>query len=85
MLGIDLAILVGVGALVVFAASLGGRSLGDRLERRRREQQGRKNAEQERRRLEERCTVCGEPVDPATDLFERDQWWHRACWRDVVS
>ena len=86
MLLIDLVILVGVAAVVVLTAStLGGRSLGDRLEKRKREEQGKKNAEAERRRLDERCAACGEMVDPAVDLFEREAWWHRACWRETVQ
>lgn len=86
MLGIDLALLVGVAAVVVVAASvIGSRSLGDRLEKRRREQQGRRNAETERRRLEEKCAACGESIDPAVDLYEREEWWHRRCWRASVE
>ena len=98
MLGIDLALLVGVAVVVVAAASvIGGRSLGDRLEKRRREAQGKRNAEDERRRLDETCAACGEPIDPAVDLFDREarssggrgqrpaQWWHRRCWRESVD
>jgi len=86
MLIVDLAILVGVAAiLVIGGAVIGGRSLGARLEKKRRELQGKRNAELERRRLDEVCAACGEPVDAGVDLFERDQWWHRRCWRETVE
>jgi hypothetical protein len=86
LLGIDLALLVGVAAVVVLAAgAVGSKSLGARLEKRRREKQGAKNAEQERRRLDEKCIECGEPVDPNVDVFERGNWWHRRCWREIVD
>lgn len=86
MLVIDLAILVGLTAIVALAAgAVGGRVLGDRAERRRREAQGAKNAAAERRRLEEKCVVCGEPIDHEVDLWERGEWWHRRCWRESVN
>jgi hypothetical protein len=86
MLIIDIAILVGVAAVVVLTASaLGSKSLGARMEKKKRELQGKKNAEEERRRLDERCAACGEPVDASVDLFERDAWWHRRCWRETVE
>src|SRR5438552_2956392 len=74
MLFIDLAILFGVATVVAVAAgALGGPSLGQRLEARRRRKQGEKNAADERRKLVEKCAICGEPVDPAVDLWERNE------------
>ena len=81
--------------LVIVAAVLGGVALlvgglsGGRFERwrdeRRRRQQCEANAERERRRQRERCAACDEPIEPAVDLWERDAWWHRACWRKTVE
>ena len=86
MLVIDLAILFGVAAVVAVAAgALGGPSLGERLEARRRRKQGEKNAADERRRLDETCAMCGEAIDANVDLWERGQWWHRRCWRETVE
>ncbi|HEX3758214.1 MAG TPA: hypothetical protein VHW23_05890 [Kofleriaceae bacterium] len=84
MLGIDIALLVGGAALLVAVAAVVGGRLGPRLDDRRRRQQGERNAEQERRRLAELCTVCGTPIDPAHDLWDADQWWHRACYRESL-
>ena len=84
MLGIDIALLVGGAVLLVVAgATIGGR-LSPRLEARRRRQQGERNAEQEKRRLAELCAICGTPIDPAHDLWDADQWWHRACYRESL-
>jgi hypothetical protein len=86
MLFIDLAILAGVALVVAVAAgTVGGRSLGARLEERRRRKQGERNLEEEKRRLAERCVACSEPVDAAVDLWDRGEWWHRACWRQSVE
>ena len=84
MLGIDIALLVG-GAILVMAASalLGGR-FGSRLEARRRRLQGERNAEQEKLRLAERCTICGTSIDPARDIRDAGQWWHQACYRESL-
>jgi hypothetical protein len=84
MLAIDIALLAGGAVLVVVAAAIAGGRLGPRLEARRRRQQGERNAEQEKRRLAELCTICGTPIDPAHDLWEADQWWHRACYRESL-
>lgn len=84
MLGIDIALLVGGAVLLVVAgAAIGGR-LGPRLEARRRRLQGERNAEQEKRRLAELCTICGTPIDPAHDLWDAGQWWHRGCYRESL-
>lgn len=84
MLGIDIALLVAGGlVLMVAAAAVGGR-LGPRLDARRRRQQGERNAEQEKRRLAELCAVCGTSIDPAHDLWDSGQWWHRACYRESL-
>ena len=85
MLFIDVAILVAVAAVCVGVATLVGGRLGGRLEERRRRELGAKNAAEERRRLEERCAACDEPIDPRVDLWERGQWWHRSCWRESVG
>jgi len=82
MLGIDIALLVGGAILVMAAAGLLGGRFGSRLEARRRRLQGERNAEQEKLRLAERCTVCGNSVDPAHDIRDADQWWHQACYRE---
>lgn len=84
MLGIDIALLVGGAVLLVVAgAAIGGR-LSPRLEARRRRLQGERNTEQEKRRLAELCTICGTPIDPTHDLWDADQWWHRACYRESL-
>ena len=86
VLVVDFIILLAVATVVAMGvAVLGGGSLQRRLEERRRQRLGQKNAEDERRRLAERCVVCDEPVDPAADLWERGQWWHRHCWRQSMQ
>ncbi|HEU4730173.1 MAG TPA: hypothetical protein VFT22_19885 [Kofleriaceae bacterium] len=82
MLAIDLALLVGGALLVVLAASVVGGRVGPRLEARRRRLQGERNAAQEKRRLDEQCTICGASVDPVHDVWDQDRWWHRACYRE---
>jgi fructose-1,6-bisphosphatase/sedoheptulose 1,7-bisphosphatase-like protein len=84
MLGIDIALLAAGGVLLVAAVALVGGRVGARREARRRQRQGERNAEQEKQRLEERCTVCGVNVDPAEDIWESGQWWHRGCYREAV-
>jgi hypothetical protein len=84
MLGIDVALLVGGGALVVVVAALLGGRLGARGEARRRRAQGERNAEQEKQRLEERCTICGTSIDPEHDVWDSGQWWHQKCYREAV-
>lgn len=84
MLGIDIALLVGGAALVVVAAALIGGRLGPRAEARRRRRQGQANAEQEQRRLEERCSVCGASIDPVHDVWDAGQWWHQRCYREAL-
>jgi hypothetical protein len=84
MLGIDIALLAAGGALLVVAVAFIGGRIGARGEARRRRLQGQRNAEREQQRLEERCTVCGAAIDPAEDIFEAGQWWHRACYREAV-
>jgi hypothetical protein len=84
MLGIDIVLLVAGGALVVAAAAFVGGRVGARAEARRHRVQGQRNAEQEKQRLEERCTVCGASVDPAQDVWDSGQWWHSKCYREAV-
>jgi hypothetical protein len=81
MLAVDIALLAGGAVLIVVAAALVGGRLGPRLDARRRRLQGERNAEQEKRRLAELCTLCGTPVDPARDVCDAGRWWHRACYR----
>lgn len=85
MLAIDIALLVGGGALVAVLAGVVVGRLSDRNEARRRRKLGERNAAEEKRRLEERCAVCNEQVDPANDVHENGQWWHRRCYRELVS
>ena len=85
MLGIDIAILVGIAFVAVAGAALVGGSFNRRLEQRRRRALGAKNASEERRRLDEVCVVCQEPVDAHEDLWEGGEWWHRHCWREHVE
>jgi ribosomal protein L37AE/L43A len=85
MLGIDIALLAGGGALLVVAAALIGGRFGARGEARRRREQGERNAELEKQRLDERCAVCGESVDPAHDVFDNGRWWHQTCFREAVK
>jgi fructose-1,6-bisphosphatase/sedoheptulose 1,7-bisphosphatase-like protein len=84
MLGIDIVLLVGGAILVVIAAGAIGGRVGSRLEARRRRLQGQRNAEQEKRRLEERCTVCNAAIDPAHDVWDAGRWWHQACYRESL-
>lgn len=84
MLGIDIALLVGGAVLVVVAAGVIGGRLESRLEARRRRLQGERNAEQEKRRLEERCTICSGSIDPAHDVWDAGRWWHTACYREAL-
>jgi hypothetical protein len=85
MLGIDIALLVGGAVLLVAAVGLVGGRLGRRSEARDRRLQGQRNAETEKRRLDERCTVCGEAIDPAHDLWDAGRWWHRGCYRELLQ
>lgn len=85
MLAIDVALLVGGALLVVVIAGFVGGRVGSRAEARRRKQLGARNASEEQQRLEERCTVCGEAVEPEQDVWDRGQWWHRACYRSVLQ
>jgi hypothetical protein len=84
MLAIDIALLVGSAVLVMVGAAVVGGRLGPRLEARRRRLQGERNAEYEKRRLAEICTICGTPIDPAHDLWDAGQWWHQACYRESL-
>jgi len=84
MLAIDIALLVGGGALLVAVTALVGGRLGPRLEARRRRLQGERNAELEKRRAAELCTICGTPIDPAHDLWDAGRWWHQACYRESL-
>jgi hypothetical protein len=84
MLGIDILLLVGGGALIVALAALVGGRIGERGEARRRRLLGQRNAEEEKLKLEERCTVCGASIDPAHDLWDAGQWWHQKCYREAV-
>jgi ribosomal protein L37AE/L43A len=84
MLVIDIALLVGGGVLAVVAAALIGGRFGARSEARRRREQGERNAELEKQRLDERCAVCGELVEPEHDVFDAGHWWHQKCFREAV-
>ena len=84
MLGVDIALLAVGGALLVVAAALIGGRIGARTEARRHRLQGQRNAEHEKQRLEERCSVCGATIDPSQDVWDLDRWWHRKCYREVV-
>jgi hypothetical protein len=84
MLGIEIALLVGGALLFVVVAGLIGGRLGSRSEAHRHRLQGQRNAGHEQRRLEERCTVCGEPIDPARDVWDTGQWWHQGCYRELL-
>jgi hypothetical protein len=84
VLGIDIALLVGGAALLVITAAFVGGRMGPRAEARRRRKQGEHNAELEKRELAERCTVCGESIDPAHDVWDAGQWWHRGCYREAL-
>jgi len=85
MIAIDLALLAGSALLVVVIAGFVGGRVGPRAEARRRKQLGARNAAEEKRRLDERCAVCGEAVVPAQDVWDRGQWWHRACYREALQ
>lgn len=86
MLFVDIAILVAVAAVVaVGVGALSGGALQRRLEARRRQRLGERNAEEERRRLAERCAACDLPVDATQDLWEGGKWWHRRCWRQAIE
>lgn len=84
MIAIDLALLAGGALLVVVIAGLVGGRIGPRAEARRRKQLGARNAAEEQRRLEERCAMCGEAVEAEQDVWDRGQWWHRACYREAL-
>jgi hypothetical protein len=84
MLGIDIALLVGGGLVLVLAGAFVGGQLGRRAEARKQRRQGQRNAEQEKQQLEQRCAICGEATDPSHDLWDREQWWHRKCYREVM-
>jgi hypothetical protein len=84
MLDIDIALLAGGAALVVVLAGLVGGRLGARAEAHRRRRQGQQNAELEKQRLEESCTVCGASIDPDHDVWDRGTWWHQTCYREAV-
>lgn len=32
-----------------------------------------------------RCTMCGKDTNPDVDLYTNNVWWHRACYRSVIS
>jgi hypothetical protein len=82
MIAIDLALLAGGALLVVVIAGFVGGRVGRRVERK---QLGARNAAEEKRRLEERCAICGEAIEPAIDVWDRGQWWHRACYREALQ
>lgn len=85
MLGIDLALLAAAGVVLVgFGAWLGGR-FGERSAHRQRRLQGARNAAAEHRRLAERCAVCDDAIDPATDVLDSGRWWHVRCYRNLVQ
>jgi len=84
MLAIDIALLVGGGVVLVFVAAVIGGRVNARTEVRRRRQLGAQNAEDEKRRLDERCTICDGAIDPAHDVWDAGRWWHRACYRESV-
>jgi hypothetical protein len=84
MLGIDIALLVGGAAVVVAVAALVGGRLGARGEAARRRRQGQRNADEEKRRLDEVCAACGTAIDPAHDVWDAGHWWHRTCFREAV-
>jgi hypothetical protein len=84
MLAIDLALLVGGAVVVIVIASLIGGRVGARGEDRRRKQLGADNATDEKRRMEERCAICNEQVDPVKDVWDQEQWWHRTCYREAL-
>lgn len=56
-------------------------------EQRRRERQGMRNADAERRERGEICVICSERVVPAQDVFDRATatWWHRRCWQEHLK
>lgn len=83
MLGIDIALLVLGGAVLVGVAALIGARIDSRSRNRRR--LGARNAELEKQRLEETCTVCGEPIEPARDVWADDRWWHQRCYREALG
>jgi len=84
MVGIDIALLVGGAAFLVITAAFVGGRLAPRAEARRRRKQGEQNAELEKRRLDERCTICGGAVDAAEGVWEAGRWWHRGCYREAL-
>jgi hypothetical protein len=84
MLAIDFALLVGGAVLVVAIAGFVGGRVGARGEDRRRKQLGANHATEEKHRMEERCAVCNEQVDPANDVWDHGQWWHRTCYREAL-
>lgn len=84
MLGIDIALLAGGAVLLVVAVGWIGGRLGPRTEARRRRLQGERNARLEQQRLAERCTACGESIDPGQDVLDSGQWWHQRCYRELL-
>jgi hypothetical protein len=84
MLAIEYALLVGGAVLVVAIAGLIGSRVGARGEELRRKQLGADNATEEKRRMAERCAICNEQVDPTNDVWDQEQWWHRACYREAL-
>ena len=32
-----------------------------------------------------RCTMCNRDTNPDVDLYINNVWWHRACYRSVLS
>jgi hypothetical protein len=32
-----------------------------------------------------RCTMCGKATNPEVDLYTNKVWWHRACYRSVIT
>jgi len=84
MLAIDIALLVGGGVLLVAAAFVVGGRIERRAKAQERRQLGARNAELEKQRLEESCTVCGESIDPKHDVFDSGRWWHKGCYREAL-
>ena len=84
MLAIDVALLAGGALIVVVIAGLVGGRVSLRGEERRRKLLGAQRAAEEQRRLDERCAICGEQVDPTQDVWDHEQWWHRACYREAL-
>ena len=85
MLAIDILLLIGAALLAIGAAALGGAALDRRTQARQRQKLGARNALAVSAQVAECCAACGTATDATIDVWDAGQWWHQACYRNVLQ